>query len=152
MVGATLLTVTTTSSEPALPAASVTVKRKVYVPSSLGVKLKSGLLPSAIAWPLVLLSRCQVEAGVPLLLGVSVKLPLSVTEAPSLTVWSVPAWTVGGVVSIVTDRADEATLVFPASSVAMAVMLWVPSLRVSTLILQTPASSATSLPTATPWL
>src|SRR5436853_4440206 len=116
MVGAALLTVTITSSDPILPAASVTVKRKVYVPSSLGVKVKPGPLPSAIAWPLMLLTRCQLVVGVPLLLGVSVKLPLSVTKSASLTVWSAPALTVGGVVSIVTDRAGEATLVFPASS------------------------------------
>src|SRR5258708_6879596 len=123
MVGVTLLTVTITSSEPTLPAASVTVKRKVYVPSSLDKKVRSGPLASAIAWPLVLLTRCQLEVGVPLLLGVSVKLPLSVTESASLTVWSAPALTVGGVASIVTDSAPEAVLVFPAASVALAVML-----------------------------
>ena len=32
----------------------------------------------------------------------------------------------GAIVSIVTDSADEATLVLPAASVALAVMLWLP--------------------------
>ncbi len=42
--------------------------------------------------------------------------------------------TVGAVVSMVTDSAGEAVDTLPALSVALAVMLWVPVVRVETVM------------------
>src|SRR6186997_72077 len=52
----------------------------------------------------------------------------------------------GAEVSIVTDSADEATLVLPAASVALAVMLWLPWINVELVIDQLPEPSAVALP------
>jgi hypothetical protein len=57
----------------------------------------------------------------------------------------------GGVVSIVTAKLDEAALVLPAASVALAVMLWVPSASVEVVMLKLPPV-AVPVPTATPSL
>src|SRR5205085_2912056 len=53
---------------------------------------------------------------------------------------------VGSAVSIVTLRAVEPVLVLPARSVALAVMLCVPLLRVLLVMVQLPLPSATAVP------
>jgi hypothetical protein len=54
--------------------------------------------------------------------------------------------TVGAVVSIVMLSPPEAALVFPAESVAFAVMLYVPAARAAMVLLQLPLPSAVVVP------
>ena len=53
-------------------------------------------------------------------------------------------------VSIVTERAPESKLVFPATSIVLTVMLWTPSERVETVIVSVPPVATIELTGAAP--
>src|SRR5215472_18508508 len=109
-------------------------------------------LPSAVALPIWVApsnSFTRLPAGaVPVSFGVVTLVMLSVLDAPEsdAAIRSGVVGAAGAVVSMVSDKAPEATLTFPATSVAVALMLRTPWLRVELVMLQLPLPSAVALP------
>ena len=84
------------------------------------------VLPPRNNWTVLLASAVPVNVGVLTLVRLSVlEVPLSLAASRSGVDGAA-----GAVVSIVMLKAPEAAETFPAASVAVAVMLWVPAVRV----------------------
>ena len=93
-----------------------TIGVKVQAPLALAVAVAATTVPSTV--------KCTTAFGSPEPVNAAFDVIMSVDEMPvSLTRLSATA---GTCVSTVTLRADEATPVLPATSVAVAVRLWAP--------------------------
>lgn len=138
-----------------LPAASVAVAVILWLPAA---KVEAVILqlpePSAVALPtepstLEVKVTVTLASEVPLKVGVLSDVSLSALELPVSLAASrsgVPG-AFGAVESMVTARALEADEVFPAASVAVAVMLWAPAVsELPGVKLQLPEPSAVALP------
>ena len=82
-------------------------------------------------------------SAVPVKVGVVTLVMLSVLDTPvsDAVIRSRACGRAGAVVSMVIDRAAEAALTLPATSVALAVMLWMPFARVEVVVMdQSPAA------------
>src|SRR5437879_5134243 len=106
--------------------------------------------PVPTAVPPLKIVTVLFASAVPLKVGVVALVMLSVLLLPvsEAAIRSGVDGALGAVVSIVTDRAPDATLTFPAMSVtfSVAVMLCTPCVRVDVLTDQLPEPSAVALP------
>src|SRR5207248_826026 len=104
--------------------------------------------PEPTATPSLKIVTVLFASAVPLKVGVVAFVILSVLLLPvsDAAIRSGVDGAPGAGVSIVTDRAADPALTFPATSVAVAVMLCVPSVRVELVIDQFPEPSAATLP------
>src|ERR1035437_9435513 len=149
-LGATVSTVTAKADEaaPVLPAVSVSVAVKLWVafdrvpvvklqaPLPFTVAVPSLVVPSNTA-TVLLASAAPVSVSVLTLVIWSPTTPLSGEN-------DVMAGALGATVSTVTAKADEATPVLPAASVAVAVRLWAPLLSAAVVKLNAPLPFATA--------
>ena len=108
------------------------------------------MLANAVVLPLSYSVTVELASALPLKVGVAAlvlsslfELPLSEAVARSRAVGAA-----GAEVSTVTVSAVDATLVLPARSVALAVMTWLPLLKVGLVRLQAPLVSADTLANA----
>ena len=155
--GAVVSTVTASAAEatPVLPAVSVAVAVRLWVPSpSVSVvMLQTPVVPSAVAVPTApsmsdVTSTVLPASAVPEIVGVvslvlssSSALPVSLSASRSGVLGAA-----GAVVSMVTARVLDAVLWLPAASVDVAVRLWTVSARAPVVIDQFPETSAVVVP------
>src|ERR1035437_5079303 len=149
IVGSTV-TAKADEATPVLPAVSVSVAVKLWVafdrvpvvklqaPLPFTVAVPSLVVPSNTA-TVLLASAAPVSVSVLTLVMWSPTTPLSGEN-------DVMAGALGGTVSTVTAKADEATPVLPAASVAVAVRLWAPLLSAAVVKLHAPLPFATAVP------
>ncbi len=141
-------------AELVFPAASVAVAVIVWVPDVIEPEVNDQFpLPSAVVVPKVpsteeITATVELASAVPLNVGVLSLVILSVLDKPE----SEPAarsgvdGAAGAEVSIVIESPEEAELVFPAASVAVAVIVWVPDVIEPEVNNQFPLPSAVVVP------
>ena len=152
--GAVLSIVTDKADDARLTFPAASVAFTVMLAPCARVELIIVQLPelSAVALPIwVVPSNSLIRlfaSAVPVKVGVASLVILSVLEAPlsEAAIRSGADGALGAVVSIVIDKADDATLTLPAASVAFAVMLCTPFARVELVIDQLPEPSAVAVP------
>ena len=136
-----------------LSASSVALAVIVWVPlpstlvATLQLPLPSAVVVARTVTPSVSYSVTMLFASaVPLSVGVVAVVIRSVAEIPvsGVMIASI-AGAAGAVVSIVTGSAVDASDTFPATSVALAVMLWLPSPSVLVATVQAPLPSAVAV-------
>ena len=118
-----------------LPATSVALAVMLWVPSARVEAVMVHVPPVAMPVPITVVPSNRLTvlpaSAVPVKVGVVTLVMLSVLDTPLSDAATRSGLTGrGAVVSMVTDKAAEAALTLPATSVALAVMLWVPSARV----------------------
>ena len=94
-------------------------------------------IPDPTATPSLKIVTVSPASAVPVNVGVMIFVMSSVLDTPlsDAAVRSGADGVVGVTVSIVTDKPAEAAPTLPATSVALAVMLWTPSLRMEVAML-----------------
>ena len=138
-----------------LPAVSVALAVMVWAPAARAEVVMVQLPePSAVPDPISVVPSVSysltvaLASAVPLKVGVVSLVMLSVLELP-LSVPAVMSGALGApgaVASMVTARPEDATLVLPAKSVALAVMVWAPADRAEVVMVQLPEPSAVPEP------
>ena len=151
-----IVTVRLLDAAPTLPAVSVTLAVRVWVPSASALvvtdqlpELSAVAVPSTVV-PFVSYSVTVLpgSAPAPLTVGVLLLVMLSVLLVPlsELANTSRPVGALGAVVSIVTESEEDAPLSLPAASLALTVSVWLPPASVLAVMVQLPEPSAVVVP------
>ena len=127
-----------------LPATSVALAVMLWVPFARveAVMVHVPAVATPVPTAVVPSNRVTVlpVSAVPVKVGVVTLVMLSVLDTPlsDAATRSGADGAAGATVSMVTDKAADAALTLPATSVALAVMLWVPFARVEAVMVQCP--------------